>query len=157
MNYSFIIRKAVESDAEAIHNILNEAFKDYISRAGISGTVKSLNETIEDIKNDIRTKEVFIGLIDNVPTGTIRIAIQEDNTAYINRFGVLPEYHNIGVGKALIKLVDKYLISNQIKKVYLHTASTYKDLIIFYYNLGFHIESTSKEDGYVRALLVKHF
>ena len=43
MNYSFIIRKAVESDAEAIHNILNEAFKDYISRAGISGTVKSLN------------------------------------------------------------------------------------------------------------------
>ncbi|HOA97241.1 MAG TPA: GNAT family N-acetyltransferase, partial [Acetivibrio saccincola] len=39
----------------------------------------------------------------------------------------------------------------------LHTASTYKDLIIFYYNLGFHIESTSKEDGYVRALLVKHF
>ena len=58
-------------------------------------------ETIEDIKNDIRTKEVFIGLIDNVPTGTIRIAIQEDNTAYINRFGVLPEYRNIGVGKAL--------------------------------------------------------
>lgn len=157
MNYSFIIRKAVESDAEAIYNILKKAFKDYISRAGITGTVELLNETIEDIKNDLRTKEVFIGLIDNVPTGTIRVAIQDDNTAYISRFGVLPEYHNIGVGKALIKLVDKYLISKQVKKVYLHTASNYKELVIFYYNLGFYIDSTSKDKGYVRALLVKNF
>jgi ribosomal protein S18 acetylase RimI-like enzyme len=156
MNYSFIIRKAVESDAEAIHNILKEAFKDYIIRAKIDETIELKTETIEDIKNDLQTKEVFIGLIDNVPTGTIRVAIQADNTAYISRFGVLPEYHNIGVGKALIKLVDKYLISNQVKKVFLHTASTYKELVTFYYNLGFHIDSTSKDLGYVRALLVKN-
>ena len=31
MNYSFIIRKAVESDAEAIHNILKEALRTILS------------------------------------------------------------------------------------------------------------------------------
>lgn len=155
MNYSFIVRKAVESDAEAIHSIMEEAFSDYLVRAGIDDVVDQLTETIEDIKNDIQTKEVFIGFIDDVPVGTIRVNIQNDGTGYISRFGVLPNYHNIGVGKALIKLADKFLILNEVKKVFLHTASTYKDLITFYYKLGFHVDSTNKDRGYVRALLVK--
>lgn len=155
MNYSFIVRKAVESDAGTVHDIMQEAFSDYLIRAGIGNTIAPLTETIEDIKNDIKTKEVFIGFINDVPVGTIRVIIQDDNTGYISRFGVLPDYHNIGVGRSLIKLASKFLISNNVEKVFLHTASTYKELITFYYKLGFHVDSTNKDKGYVRALLVK--
>ena len=68
----FIIRKAVESDAEAIHNILKEAFKDYIIRAKIDETIELKTETIEDIKMTYKLKSIY-RLIDNVSTGTIRV------------------------------------------------------------------------------------
>ncbi|QNU67511.1 GNAT family N-acetyltransferase [Ruminiclostridium herbifermentans] len=157
MNYSFIIRKATIEDAPAILTIMQESFKKYMQDTGLSGTMEALSESIEEIEADILEKEVYIAIIDNNPVGTIRIKILPDNTAYISRFGVMLNYHNIGIGKSLINLVDKVLISKGVKKVSLHTASKYRDLIRFYYGRGFYIESTSTDRGYIRALLVKEY
>jgi len=157
MNYSFLIRKAVPEDAEAIQSILVESFKKYMKDTGLVGTMEALEETIDDIKKDIEAKEVFIAFIDETPVGTIRVEIFPDNTAYISRFGVRLQYHNIGIGKALMSLVDKVLKSRGVKKVSLHTASKYKDLVRFYYGRGFYIDSTTKDRGYVRALMVKEY
>lgn len=112
---------------------------------------------MEDIKRDIETKEVFIAFIDNIPVGTIRVQILPDNTAYISRFGVRLQYHNVGIGKAMMNLVDKLLTAKRIKRVSLHTASKYAELMRFYYGRGFYVDSTSKERGYIRALLVKDY
>ncbi|MCX7710181.1 MAG: GNAT family N-acetyltransferase [Clostridia bacterium] len=157
MNYSFIIRTAVVADAPAVQSIMQEAFKKYMADTGLTGTMEALEESISDIKKDIETKEVFIAFIDDTPVGTIRVQIFSDQTAYISRFGVSLEYHNIGIGKSLVNLVDKILKARGIKKVTLHTASKYKDLIRFYYGRGFYVDSTSKDRGYVRALLVKEY
>jgi ribosomal protein S18 acetylase RimI-like enzyme len=157
MNYSFLIRKATNDDAEAIQIITREAFQKYMKDTGLKGSMEALDESLEDIKEDIATKEVFIAFVDNTPVGTIRVQMLPDNTAYISRFGVSLQYHNIGIGKSLIHLVDKLLISKGVKKVSLHTASKYKDLIRFYYGRGFYIDSTTKDRGYVRALLIKEY
>lgn len=157
MNYSFIIRKATLEDAPAISDIMHESFKKYMKDTGLSGTMEALRESIEEIKADIINKEVYIAIIDDNPVGSIRIEFLPDNTAYISRFGVMLDYHNIGIGKSLINLVDKILKSRGIKKVSLHTASKYRDLIRFYYGRGFYIESTSTDRGYIRALLVKEY
>jgi len=138
MSRKQFIRKATLEDAEAIQSITKEAF-------------------LEDIKKDIETKEVFIAIIDDVPVGTIRVQILPDNTAYISRFGVRLQYHNMGVGKAMMSLVDKLLISKGVKRVRLHTASKYAELMRFYYGRGFYVDSTSRERGYIRALLVKDY
>ncbi|MDP4180128.1 MAG: GNAT family N-acetyltransferase [Bacillota bacterium] len=157
MNYSFIIRKATSDDAAAIQNITKEAFKKYMEDTGFSGTMEALEETMEDIIKDIETKEVFVAFIDDIPVGSIRLKINPDNTAYISRFGVSLQYHNIGIGKSLMNLVDKLVKSRGIRKVSLHTASKYKDLIRFYYGRGFYIESTSNDRGYIRARLEKEY
>lgn len=157
MNYSFVIRRAVQSDAQDIKIIMQEAFKKYMADTGLVGTMEALEESLEAIAYDIETKDVFIALIDSIPVGTIRVQINDDNTAYISRFGVRLDYHNIGIGKSLINLIDKLLISRGVKKVSLHTASRYKDLIRFYYGRGYYIDSTTKDRGYVRALLVKEY
>lgn len=157
MNYSFIIRKATVDDAEAIQIITQEAFQKYMKDTGLQGSMEALDESVEDIINDIRSKVVFVAFMDNTPVGTIRVQILPDNTAYISRFGVSLAYHNIGIGKSLMNLVDKLISANGIKKVSLHTASKYKDLIRFYYGRGFYIDSTSKDKGYIRALLVKEY
>ncbi len=157
MNYSFIIRKATLEDAPAISTIMQEAFNKYMKDTGLSGTMEALTESIEEIQEDILEKEVYIAIIDDNPVGSIRINFLPDNTAYISRFGVMLDYHNIGIGKSLINLVDKILKSKGVKKVSLHTASKYRDLVRFYYGRGFYIESTSTDRGYIRALLVKEY
>ncbi len=157
INYALVIRKAVPEDAAAIREIMQESFKKYVEEAKLEGTLEALKETVEDIEKDILEKEVFIALVDDVPVGSVRVQISDDGTAYISRFGVKPDYHNCGIGKALMNLVDKLLRSRNIKKAYLHTASKYKELVQFYYDRGFYIDSTTKDRGYVRALMVKEY
>jgi ribosomal protein S18 acetylase RimI-like enzyme len=157
LNYAFVIRKATAEDAPAIKGIMYEAFRKYMEDTGLAGTMEALKETAEDIEKDILTKEVFIALIDDIPVGTIRVHIFDDNTAYISRFGVRLDYHNIGIGKSLMNLVDKLLKARGIRQVSLHTASKYKDLVRFYYGRGFYIDSTNRDRGYVRALMVKEY
>lgn len=156
MIYSFIIRKAEKNDAINIQKIMKNAFSKYIKFSNIKN-LDVINETIEDIENEILHNHVFIALIDNIPVGTVRVKINKDQTAELSRFGVNTEYHNIGIGKALINLVDKLLISKNVKKVFLYTASKYKDLVRFYYGRGFYVYSTSTERGYIRALMVKEY
>ncbi len=157
MNYSFIIRKATLEDAPAIATIVQEAFKKYMQDTGLSVMMDALTESIETIEADIAEKEVYIALIDDNPVGTIRIKLLPDATAYISRFGVMLNYHNIGIGKSLMNLADKILKSHGVKRVSLHTASKYRDLIRFYYGRGFYVDSTSTDRGYIRALLVKEY
>ncbi|MDI9501078.1 MAG: GNAT family N-acetyltransferase [Clostridiaceae bacterium] len=156
-NYTFMIRKAVESDAPAIYEIMQDSFKKYMKDTDVKEPLDALTETLDDIIDDIRTKEVFIALIDGIAVGSARVAILPDNTAYLSRFGVRPAYNNIGVGMALMSLIDKMLIEKGIKCVKLHTASKNRDLIRFYYGRGFYIESTTNDRGYIRALMVKEY
>lgn len=151
------IKKAEPDDAKIIQEIVRAAFKKYIKDAGITEKINALTETIEDIENDIKSKEVFIACINDAPAGTIRIEVKTGNTAYITRFGVFPEYQNNGIGKALLNHVDSLLVSKGIKKVYLHTASRHRELVCFYYNMGFYVDSTTKDRGYTRALMVKEY
>ncbi len=157
MNYSFTIRKAILEDAPAIREIMQESFKKYMEDTGLTGTMEALEESQTDIENDIRNNEVFIAVIDDVAVGTVRVRIMSDRSGYISRFGVRLAYHNIGIGKSLMNLVDKYLTSKGISRVSLHTASKYLDLVRFYYGRGFHIDSTTKDRGYTRALMVKEY
>ena len=63
----------------------------------------------------------------------------------------------LGIGKSLMNLVDKYLISKNVRQVSLHTASKYGALMRFYYGRGFYVESVSHDRGYPRARLVKDY
>jgi len=87
----------------------------------------------------------------------LRVEVNEDKTAYLTRFGVRSGFGNMGIGKSLMSLVDKLMIEKGVEQLKLHTASTYKELIRFYYGRGFYIDSTSKDRGYIRALLVKKY
>lgn len=150
MNYSFIIRKAELADAPAVWNVLQDSFREYLEFTGSSRPPDALNETVQDIERDIETAAVFVAFIDDMPVGTVRVKI-------ISRFGVKTAYHNIGIGKALMNLVDKVLVSRGVSSVSLHTAAKHRDLIRFYYGRGFYVHSTNCDRGYIRALMIKEY
>lgn len=153
----FVVRKATEEDIPKIHEITKSVFKIYSKDAGVKGTISALKETTEDIKKDIETKEVFVALLNEEVVGSVRIEIKPDKTAYLSRFGVDLNYQNNGVGKVLINAVDNAMIDSGVTNLYLHTASRMLSLVRFYYGRGFYIESTTKDQGYIRALLCKDY
>jgi len=163
INYTYTIKKAIKSDANNIKTIMESSFHLYeevCKKNFINGKpfkLDALAESIHDIERDIEEKTVFLATIDDIPVGTIRIKILDNKTAYISRFGVVPDYHNIGIGKSLMNLADKYLISKEIEKAYLYTASTYTDLVRFYYGRGFYVDSTTTDRGYIRAKMLKRY
>lgn len=155
MLYSFIIRRAIEDDAPAVFSILQTAFKEYIKITGLT-KLEALSETIEEIRKEIASKAVYIAVIDDETVGTVRLDIQAEE-AYLSRFAVDQNNRNIGIGKALMNVVDKFLKGKGVKKVTLHTASKHNVLMRFYYSRGFFAEAIETDRGYLRARLVKEY
>lgn len=152
----FEVRLATYEDIPSIMDITREAFLKYKELAGLS-SIAALNETYEDVKRDIDTKIVLIAFSDNVPVGSVRVEIFDDNTAYLSRFGVKLTSQNNGIGKSIMNLVDRIMIKKGVTQIALHTGSEISSLIRFYYGRGFYIDSTDKSRGYVRAYLIKKY
>ena len=49
------------------------------------------------------------------------------------------------------------MMEKGVKRLELHTAAKYFDLVRFYYGRKFYIESISEDRGYKRALMVKEY
>ncbi len=156
INNGFEIRNACENDVEQIMKITAEAFNKYRELAGTHFPLAALNESKEQVLDDIKNKLVLVAYINGKVVGSVRVAVNGE-TAYLSRFGVSPDYQNLGIGKALMNLVDINMKVLNVKQIQLHTASRIKPLIIFYYGRGFYVDSTSKERDYIRALLCKDY
>lgn len=156
-NMVFVVRKAVEADIPQIKEVSKEAFNIYLEGAGLTSIVGSLEETYEELKKEIENKLVLVAVIDEIIVGCVRIQVYEDKTAYLSRFGVKGDFQNRGIGKILINAVDSSMKLLGVTDLYLHTASRMLSLVRFYYGRGFYIESTTKDSGYVRALLCKEY
>ena len=154
---SFVVRKAVVKDVEEIQILARDSFRMYAENAGITELVVPLNESYEVVKMYVETKEVFVALFNEKIIGSLRIEIKPDNTAYLSKFGISALYQNNGVGKILMNAVDDSMEMLSIDRLYLHTASRMFSLVKFYYRGGFYIESTTKDRGYIRALLCKEY
>ena len=155
MLYSFIIRRAVESDAARIFTILQQAFQEYGNTIGQT-RLEALQESIDDIRREITEKTVLIAVMDKEVVGTVRLDLHDDK-AYLSRFAVCGNSRRIGIGEALMNAADKYLTSKGVREVTLHTASRHTALMRFYYGLGFFVEAIETDRGYLRARLKKEY
>lgn len=155
--YAFEVKAAAEEDIPAIHKITHDAFLKYCEMAGLDYNIEALNETYEDILGDIKNKNVFVVRIDNEPVGAVRIELLPNSEAYLSRFAVASSNRNNGIGKILMKVVDKVMKENNIKILRLHTSSKVTALIRFYYGRGFYISDVEYSRGYPRAELIKEY
>ena len=155
--YAFNVRLATVEDAPAIKKITHDAFIRYCDAANLEYTIDAVTESVEDIESDIKNKYVFIVKIDHELIGAVRVKINEDGTAYLSRFAIDEAHGNAGIGKILMRVVDKVMLENKVKTLKLHTSSKVTALIRFYYGRGFYISSVDYQRGYPRAELVKEY
>ncbi len=155
--YAFEVKRAGVDDIPAIIKITKDAFLKYCEMAELNYDIEALNESFDDVKHDIETKEVFVVFIDDEPVGAVRIELQDNHQAYLSRFAVKSSERNNGIGKILMSVVDKVMRENDVHILRLHTGSHVTPLIRFYYGRGFYISSVENSRGYPRAELVKDY
>lgn len=148
------VRLATPEDIPAIMEITHDAFTRYQRDLGLPGKVAALKETEETVLEELRSKVVFIGLVDGCPVGSVRYAFY-GNLAYVSRFGVRSDYQKVGMGSALMKAVEAHCAPRGADGMALHTCAHMTGLMRFYYRQGFYVDSTSRAKGYNRALLIK--
>ena len=95
---------ADESDAE---EILRLQYAAYQSEAAIYNnySVQPLMQTLEQTLDEFKESTVLKAVLNRKIIGSVRAA-EKENSVYIGKLMVLPEYQNAGVGKRLLKMIE---------------------------------------------------
>ena len=156
--YGFEVRHATTADIPAIMKITREAFSNYCEQANLDpAKISATLETEENVAQDIAQNEVYVAFVDDIPVGSVRVKILDNNRAILRRFGIRADHQNHGIGKILMNVVDNSMRQKGIKVLELYTAAKFRPLVRFYYGRGFYIEEVKNDRGYLRAKLVKEY
>lgn len=100
------IEIACEGDLSEILALQKLAYK---SEAEIYNdyTIPPLVQTMEDLKEEAKESIILKFVEDEKIVGSVR-TVERDGTCYIGKLIVHPHYQNKGIGKKLLKAVEKY-------------------------------------------------
>ena len=121
-------RDAVDDDLYVLLSIQKEAFARYTDHLRAE-QIPPLNETIEDMKKDLKYKSVVTASVDGRTAGSIRYYIK-GGVCIIERLSVRPDMQGRGIGCGLIAEVEKRA-AGLAHKLYLETGLLASNLIMF--------------------------
>lgn len=135
-----IIEQALERD---LLDILELQKLAYQSEAEIYNdySIPPLTQTLDEIKEDF-TFQVFLkAVIKNKIIGSVR-AYKEEDTLYIGRLIVHPDFQNQGIGTKLLKEIEAKF--NDVKRFELFTGYKSKKNLNLYRKFGYSIFKSEK-------------
>ncbi|QTL98393.1 GNAT family N-acetyltransferase [Iocasia frigidifontis] len=144
-------RKACLDDAVAIHDLVRKAFVHY-SKEGMN---PAMEESLEEIYNDIKDSIVLILEKNGRIIGSLRLVSEVEGSFYLKRFSIDPSYQDQGLGTILYSESEKAARDHGGKFIYLYSSVEDERLINFYRKLGFSCLKLDKVNGYQRGLWVK--
>jgi ribosomal protein S18 acetylase RimI-like enzyme len=146
------IEKAIITDAD---EILKLQLLCYQSEAELCNdySIPPLTQTVADLQSQF-DNHIILKTGDQNIIGSAR-AYQKDNTCYIGRVIVHPDYQNRGIGKALMLEIENCFPAG--KRYELFTGSKSAKNINFYKKLGYSIFKAEKLNDQVDLVyLEKH-
>lgn len=129
------IRPATESDFPSLLQVQQAAFGEYASVYKVSGWT---TETLDSLKEDAKEKHIFVAEADGVVIGSVRFWIVA-GVCVIRLLSVNPAYQKQGVGKALIREVER--AATDAHKFYACTMLNTARNIHLFMSLGYKAET----------------
>ena len=151
---SIVFKKATPQDAPEIARVTKKAFTEYAREIRRDENVAALHETTEEILNDIRSKHVYLCIVDGVTAGAVRFEVLSGGIAYLSRLAVDPEIQSLGIGGLLLEKVRKECAAMGVRAIALHTASRMRSSVAFYLKNGYYVHSITRDKDYIRAFMV---
>ncbi len=135
-----IIERASASDAEEILALQKMAFKN---EAEIYNdfNIPPLVQTLEEIKDDFRRQIFLKATIDGRIIGSVR-AFAKEETCYIGRLIVHPDFQNQGIGTKLMNEIEN--LFRICRRFELFTGNKSERNIYLYQKIGYKIFKTEK-------------
>lgn len=141
------IRKAKNSDIQAIYEVLSEAFEPYkqdYTEEAYYATVISLDEIEKRLKKE-RT-EVLVAEYSNKIIGTATITLHKNNDLYIRSMAVRPHIQKKGIGSLILDEIDLRARQKNCTRVSLECYEPLTKAITLYEKCGF--RRTGKKRSY---------
>ncbi len=123
---------ATKNDLEDILNLQKLAYQENAIRYN-DFTILPLNQTLEELKKESEGSIILKVVEDRRIVGSVR-AFEKDGSCYIGRLIVHPDYQNKGIGKKLMKAVEKCFKGARFE---LFTGHLDKKNLAFYEKLGY--------------------
>lgn len=138
MNYQ--IEMAIIDDAEEILKLQKLAYQIEAKRYN-NFKIPPLTQTLEEFKNQFTDHIILKAVSNGKIIGTVR-AHEKNGTCFIGRLAVQPDIQNQGIGRALMKEIEKYYTP---KRYELFVGLYSDNNIHLYKKLGY---SIYKRDAY---------
>ena len=129
------IRPATEADFPALLQVQQDAFGEYAAVYKVSGWT---TETLNSLKDDAKEKHIFVAEADGVVIGSVRFW-NVAGVCVIRLLSVSPAYQTQGVGKALIREVER--VASDAHKFFACTMLNTARNIHLFMSLGYKAES----------------
>ena len=129
------VRSATEADFPALLQIQQAAFGEYAGVYKVSGWT---SETLESLKADAKEKHIYVAESAGVLVGSVRFWTVA-GVCVIRLLSVSPTYQGVGVGKALIREIEK--VATDAHKFFACTMLKTAKNIHLFMSLGYKAES----------------
>jgi ribosomal protein S18 acetylase RimI-like enzyme len=129
-----IITRAVKEDLPIILDIQRKAFME-VAKTFRLKSMPQIEQTLESLTAEFKNHTILKASLADKIVGSVR-AYHSNDTCYISRLVVLPEHQNQGIGKALMKEIEKQF-KNIVKRYELFTGSRDQRNQHLYNQLGY--------------------
>ncbi|MBM7624802.1 GNAT family N-acetyltransferase [Sporohalobacter salinus] len=148
------IKKAEIGDGDLVFRLTKRAFQHY-NVSSCSPVTPALSETLEDVREDIKEKNILIAYLHGKPVGSVRFYSSNGEDFYLSRLGVIGKYQNQNIGRRLVAEVEKRAKAKGGERIILYSAYSSKGLMGFYQKLGYKIVEIRNDPDYTRAVIQK--
>jgi ribosomal protein S18 acetylase RimI-like enzyme len=141
----WLLREAVEADAEAVAAVIRAAFEEY--RGRLDPPSGALAETAATVREKMRTAQAVVALASQVPVGCIFFR-PEEGRLYLFRLAVLPGHRRRGLGRALLAHAEERARELGLPRVRLGVRAALARQIAYYEDLGYRRVGDGTHPGY---------
>ncbi|MBE6578107.1 MAG: GNAT family N-acetyltransferase [Ruminococcaceae bacterium] len=146
------IRSVAQHELSACLATLHAAFGESEKRFGYtketypsSGAYITLEDLMSAKERGVHMYAAYVG---DVVAGYVQLEKIKDGVYAFRRFAVLPEYQNLGLGKALIAHCRKRAAAIGARRIELLMIYENTGLLAFYESNGFRLVRTGKDEKY---------
>jgi ribosomal protein S18 acetylase RimI-like enzyme len=141
----WLLREAVEADAEAVAAVIRAAFEEY--RGRLDPPSGALAETADTVRAKMRTAQAVLALAGELPVGCVLLR-PEEGRLYLFRLAVLPAFRGRGLGRALLAHAEGRARALRLPRVRLGVRAALGRQIAFYEGLGYRQVGAEAHPGY---------
>jgi ribosomal protein S18 acetylase RimI-like enzyme len=136
-----VITRAVKEDLPIIFDIQRQTFLEVAEFFHLK-SMPQIEQTLENLTAEFRYYTFLKASIAKTIVGSVR-AYNKDNTCFISKLIVLPDYQNNGIGKALMNEIENQF-KNIVNRYELFTGSRDQRNQHLYNQLGYKSFKTEK-------------